>query len=119
MPRPPRPAKPVYPPGMVAEGIYRAALTRRREVRVGAITTLFEWGNKLVPFLVDRAIGKLGYAGQETDCPEAARLRDPTLFAPSETVSGAAGPFGAEARGVPVLDWVFGSAGSRKKTVLF
>jgi short-subunit dehydrogenase len=116
MPRPPRPAKPVYAPDVVAEDIYRAALSRKREVRVGAITTLFDWGNKLVPLLVDRAIGKLGYAGQQTDCPEAARLRDPTLFAPSDAVSGAAGPFGAEANGVPVLDWAFGS---KRKTVIF
>ena len=107
MARPPRPAKPVYAPEIVAEGIYRAATGRKREVRVGAITSLFELGNKLVPFLVDRAIGKLGYAGQETDCPEAARLRDPTLFAPSGRVFGAAGVFGDEARGVPVLDWLF------------
>jgi short-subunit dehydrogenase len=107
MARPPRPAKPVYAPEVVAEGVYRAALGRQREVRIGAITTLFELGNKLVPFLVDRAIGRLGYAGQETDCPEAARLRDPNLFASSGKVFGAAGTFGTEARGVPVLDWLF------------
>ena len=104
MAKPPRPAKPVYQPEIVAVGILRAALTGKREVRVGAITSLFELGNKLVPALVDRAIGQLGYTGQETDNPEAARLREPTMFAPSATASGAHGPFDDEARGVPVLD---------------
>ena len=104
MAKPPRPAKPVYQPEIVAAGIFRAAMTGKREVRVGAITSLFELGNKLVPGLVDRAIGRLGYAGQETDNPDAARLREPTMFAPSATASGAHGPFDYEARGVPVLD---------------
>jgi hypothetical protein len=74
---------------------------------VGAITTLFELGNKIVPGLVDRAIGRLGYEGQETDSPEARRLRDPTLFAASARASGNRGPFDDEAKGVPALDWAF------------
>jgi short-subunit dehydrogenase len=106
MAKPPRPAKPVYQPEIVAAGILRAALAPRREMRVGAITSLFELGNKLVPALVDRAIGRLGYDGQETDNPEAARLREPTLFAPSARAWPARGVFSAEARGVPVLDWI-------------
>ena len=104
MDKPPRPAKPVYQPDIVARAILRAATAPRREIRVGAITSLFELGNKLVPFLVDRAIGQLGYEGQETDNPDAARLRHPTLFAPSPHASGAYGPFSAEARGVPMLE---------------
>ena len=106
MARPPRPAKPVYQPDIVATGILRAATSRRREVRVGAITALFEFGNKLAPGLVDRAIGRLGYSGQETDCAEAAALREPTMFEPSERASGSHGPFNEEARGVPLLDWI-------------
>jgi short-subunit dehydrogenase len=104
--RPPRPARPVYPPEVVARGILLAASGARREVRVGAIVTLFELGKRLAPALVERAIVRLGYDGQETDSAEAARLRDPSLFAPPLRVSGAAGPFGGEARGVPVLDWL-------------
>jgi short-subunit dehydrogenase len=106
MAKPPRPAKPVYQPDIVAAAIFRAARARKREVRVGAITSLFEFGNKIVPGLVDRAIGRLGYEGQETDNPEAARLREPNLFAATDTAFGARGPFSDEARGVPVLDWI-------------
>ena len=106
MARPPRPARPVYQPDIVAKGILRAATSRQREVRVGAITTLFDLGNRIVPRLIDRAIGRLGYAGQETDSPTAAALREPTMFAPSPRASGARGPFDDEARGVPWLDWM-------------
>jgi hypothetical protein len=108
MGKPPRPAKPVYQPEIVAAGILRAALSGRREMRVGAITVLFAWGNKLAPGLIERAIAKLGYDGQQTDCPEAARRRDPTLFAPSAVASGTRGVFDDEARGVAVLDRVLG-----------
>ncbi len=107
MRKPPRPAKPVYQPDIIAAAILRAATNPPREMRVGAITTLFDIGNRLVPALVDRAIGRLGYEGQETDNPEAARLHAPTLFVPSPRAWGAHGVFDAEARGVPVLDWIF------------
>ncbi len=106
MRRPPRPAKPVYQPEIVAEGIFRAATSKQRQVRVGAITTLFDLGNRLVPALVDRAIGRLGYEGQETDSARAASLREPTMFAPSAHASGARGPFDDEAKGLPALDWL-------------
>jgi short-subunit dehydrogenase len=107
MGKPPRPAKPVYQPEPIAAAIVLAATTAPREMRVGAITTLFDIGNRLVPALVDRAIGRLGYEGQETDNPDAARLRDPTLFAPSARAWGAHGVFDDEARGVPILDALF------------
>ncbi len=107
MTKPPRPAKPVYQPDIIAAAILRAAKNPPREMRVGAITTLFDIGNRLVPALIDRAIGRLGYEGQETDNPAAARLHAPTLFQPSHRAWGAHGVFDDEARGVPVLDWIF------------
>ena len=106
MDRPPRPARPVYQPDIVARAIVRAATSRRREVRVGAITTLFDLGNRVVPGLIDMAIRRLGYDGQETDSPAAAALRDPTMFAPSLRASGARGPFNEDAHGLPWLDWM-------------
>jgi short-subunit dehydrogenase len=106
MPRVPRPAKPVYEPDIVARSIFLAAVSRQREVRVGAITVLFDLGCRFAPRLVDRAIGRLGYEGQETGCPNVAALHEPTLFAPSARASGERGPFSDEARGVPGLDWL-------------
>ena len=105
MPRPPRPMRPVYQPEIVADGILLAATSGRPEVRVGGTTVLFGLATRLAPWLVGRAILRLGDAGQMTDCAEALRLRDPTMFAPSGTVSGARGPFSAGARRFSLQMW--------------
>ena len=60
----------------------------------------------MVPGLIDTAIRRLGYDGQETDSAAAAALREPTMFAPSMRASGARGPFDEEAHGLPWLDWI-------------
>ena len=105
LPKPPRPMWPVYQPEIVADSIHLAATSRRGEMQVGGITVLFALGSRLVPWLVGKAILQLGPAGQMTDCPEAARLRAPTLFAPSPHPSGVRGPLNAGARGVSVQMW--------------
>jgi short-subunit dehydrogenase len=106
MARPPRPARPVYQPDIVARAILRAASSRQRELRVGAITTLFDLANRVAPWIIDMAIRRLGYDGQETDSAEASALRNPTMFAPSMQASGSQGPFDDDARGLPWLDWL-------------
>ena len=106
MPLPPRPARPVYQPEIVADAILLAATSRRREVQVSGITVLFALASKLAPGLVRAAIQRLGSAGQMTDDAEAARLRSPTLFSPSQHASGAHGTFGGELRRRSVQMWV-------------
>lgn len=103
--RPPRPMWPVYQPEIVAGSIHLAATSGRQEVQVGGATVLFALACKLVPGLVGRAILRLGPAGQMTDCPEAARLRRPALFAPSLGASRSRGPFDAGARRFSVQMW--------------
>ncbi|KAB0682622.1 SDR family oxidoreductase [Aureimonas leprariae] len=102
---PPRPAKPVYQPEVVAEAIFRAALVPRREVEVSTTTVLFALANKLSPALMDKVIRRLGYDGQTTASHKAALSRDPTLFEPSAKASGARGDFGDEARGFSLQTW--------------
>ena len=106
MAKPPRPMSPVYQPDLVAEGIFRAATTRSREIQIGGITVLFGLFTKLFPHLIDRAIRLLGYAGQMTDCPEARRLRNPTLFAASPMAGCSHGPFNNLARGFSCQMWL-------------
>lgn len=93
----PRPARPVYQPEIIAEAIYDAALSRRgrngREVAISGVTRLFDLSTRLLPRVVDWLIAQLGYGGQLTDLPEAIRLHEPTLFAPSPTPSATRGPF--------------------------
>lgn len=105
MPLPPRPARPVYQPEIVADAILLATTSTRREIEVSGITVLFALASRLVPGLVHLAIQRLGPAGQMTDNPEAARRRNPTLFTPSAAASGAHGPFDAESRGFSVQMW--------------
>jgi short-subunit dehydrogenase len=106
MERPPRPMRPVYQPEPVAEGIFRAATTRRREMTVGSVTVLFGMISAMFPRVIERAIFKLGYDGQMTNCPQAAALRNPTLFAPSSCAAGMRGPFGGQARRYSVQVWL-------------
>ena len=106
MPLPPRPARPVYQPEVVADAILLAATSRRREVQVSGITVLFSLASKLTPGLVRVAIQRLGSAGQMTDDEETARLRSPTLFSPSQQAAGAHGPFASESRRCSVQMWI-------------
>ncbi len=102
---PPRPMRPVYQPELVAEGIYRAATTRRREVQVGGTTVAFNLANRLAPGLIDLAISRLGYAGQMIDCPDVRKLRNPTMFAPSLAAAPTRGPFGATTKRFSLQMW--------------
>ena len=95
LPRPPRPAAPVYQPELVAEAIWLAAVRGRARVRVSFVTVVYDWACRLAPALVDRAIHRLGYDGQMTDLPAARAARDPCLFDPPLHVAGVRGPFAA------------------------
>jgi NAD(P)-dependent dehydrogenase (short-subunit alcohol dehydrogenase family) len=94
---PPRPARPVYQPELVAEGIWLAVTTGKPVVRVSFITVAFDLACRLAPGLVGEAIGRLGYEGQMTDLPEALAARDPCLFLPPRRIAGVHGPFPARA----------------------
>ncbi len=106
LPLPPRPARPVYQPEVVADAILLAATSRRREVQVSGVTVLFSLACKLAPGLVRVAIQRLGSTGQMTDDKETARLRDPTLFSPSQRASGMYGSFASESRRCSVQMWI-------------
>ncbi len=60
---------PVYQPEVAAEGIFFAAGNKRREVWVGATTVAPIVGNKIAPALLDRYLGRTGFASQQTDQP--------------------------------------------------
>ena len=113
MPGTPRPAKPVYQPEIAADAILLAATSRRAELQVSGTTVVFALATKLVPALVDLAIGRLGSAGQTTFDPEAARRHRPTLHAPSAHPSGSHGPFDAESRRFSIQMWLL-----RRRAVL-
>ena len=94
---PPRPARPVYQPELVAEGVWLAVRSGKPVMRVSFITVLFDVACRLAPGLVGAAIGQLGYDGQMTDLPAALDARDPSLFQPPRKIAGVHGPFPARA----------------------
>lgn len=106
LPGSPRPAKPVYQPEIVADAILLAATRPYREIRVSGVTVLFAWAMRLIPGTVNRAIQRLGMAGQLTQDGDAERMRESTLFAPSDHASGAHGTFDAESRRFSTQMWL-------------
>ncbi|MCI0752580.1 SDR family oxidoreductase [Teichococcus vastitatis] len=92
----PRPPPPVYQPEIVADAIYLAVTTGRREVKVTGETVAFAIANTLAPGLVDWAAGKFGPAMQASHKEEVRAERDESLFEPSSRPSGTHGPFGSE-----------------------
>lgn len=102
----PRPPPPVYQPELVAEGIYLAATSRRREVRVGGSTEQFAIGNRLFPGLLDWVSGLLGVAAQRTRRRDVAALRDPNLHAPGELAYTTHGPYDRESTESSLQFWL-------------
>ena len=102
---PARPAPPVYQPEVVAEGIYLAATSGRGELIVSGTAAAFSLMTRISPRLTASLMCRLGFDGQLTRDPEAARLEQPTLFAPSAEAAPVRGPFGRRARGRSVQLW--------------
>jgi short-subunit dehydrogenase len=71
-----QPVPPIYQPEVAARAIYWAAHHRRREVWVGGPTVQAIVGQKFIPGLLDRYLGKTGYNAQQTNEPENPKRRN-------------------------------------------
>jgi short-subunit dehydrogenase len=91
-----QPVPPIFQPEVGAQAIYWAAHHSRREVYVGWPTVEAIVGNKLVPGLLDRYLGKTGFASQQTCEPESPNRPD-NLWEPLPGDHGAHGTFGRRA----------------------
>ena len=105
MPKPVRPPPPVYQPELVADAIYLAATTRRREVKVTGSTLGFAIANKLTPGVLDYFAGKFGVAAQQSDQGGAVTMRDPNLNGPGQRPSSTHGPFDSESLSTSLQMW--------------
>lgn len=99
LPRMPQPVPPIYEPEVGARVVLHAALASslRREYWVGGSTVKAITGQKFIPGLLDRYLGKGGYESQQR------KIEDPpgrphNLWQPVSTTLGAHGPFEKEAR---------------------
>lgn len=94
MPNLPQPVPPIFEPEVGARVVRDAALCNspRREYWVGASTVRAIVGQKFIPGLLDRYLGKTGYKAQQrkqADSPD----RPNNLWQPVPTTLGAHGPF--------------------------
>lgn len=69
LPRSPQPVPPIYQPEVIAQGIYWAAHSKRRALRIGVSTDIALWAEKLSPGFADRHLAKMGYDSQQTFAP--------------------------------------------------
>jgi short-subunit dehydrogenase len=105
MPHRPMPVPPIYQPEVAAEAVVWAATHRRRLVYVGWSTVATVWASRLAPGLVDRYLGRTGYASQQTDASEDPGRPD-NLMRPVEGDRGAHGDFDARAKRRTVQLWL-------------
>jgi short-subunit dehydrogenase len=95
---PARPARPVYQPEVVAQGIWQAVASGRPEVAITGTAAAFSLATRIAPSLIAWCMGRLGMDRQSTCDQDICELQEPTLFAPSCHVFAVHGPFGARAR---------------------
>ena len=91
-----QPVPPIFQPEVAARAICWATDHHRREVLVGAPTVAAIVANKLMPGLLDRYLGRTGYAAQQTPEPEDPARPD-NLWTPVDGDHGAHGTFDARA----------------------
>ena len=101
----PRPMGRIFQPEVAAEGIYYAALHRRRELWVGSPAVQAILGQRVIPGLLDRYLARTAVDGQHTDEPLEPRRRD-NLYSPVAGDHGAHGRFDAQATAHSPQLWI-------------
>lgn len=105
MPNRPQPVPPIFQPEVIAEAVYFAAHSRRREVTVGWPALKAIWGNKFFPGFGDWYLAKTGYDSQQTETPVSPN-RPSNLYEPVSGDHGAHGRFDHQAKDFSVHSWL-------------
>jgi NAD(P)-dependent dehydrogenase (short-subunit alcohol dehydrogenase family) len=107
LPHRPQPVPPIFQPEIAADAILYAASHKRRNVPVGAPTWLAEWGQRFIPGLLDKYLGRTAWGGQQTPEPDDHKRAD-NLFSPVDVAGdpGAHGAFDSRARRFSWALWV-------------
>jgi len=116
---PARPAGLVYQPEVVAQGIWQAVVSGRREMTISGTAAAFSLATRLTPNLIAWCMVRIGIDGQLTRDPDAVRLQEPTLFLPSRRVFDVHGPFGRGARRRSLHLWLERRLTSAKQLLSF
>jgi short-subunit dehydrogenase len=110
LPKHAQPVPPIYQPELAARAIVHAAdHPKRREYWVGSSTAATLLANAVAPGLLDRYLGRTGFASQQTDEPPPRETRDGNLREPLDDAAGkdytAHGEFGDKAHSVDPQAW--------------
>ncbi len=97
LPNRPQPVPPIFEPEVIARAVLWVADHPTRELWVGWSAVKAILGQKIAPGLLDRYLGRIGYAAQQTDEPAAPDRRD-DVDRPLPGDRGARGRFDARAR---------------------
>jgi NAD(P)-dependent dehydrogenase (short-subunit alcohol dehydrogenase family) len=111
MPRHPKPVPPIYQPEVAADRIVWASHHNRREIFVGAPTTIVIEANKIAPGLAGSYLAKTGFDSQQTG-EEVRPDRPDNLFEPVPGDFGVHGVFTPEAHDATAGSWVSGHKGT-------
>lgn len=95
--RHPQPVPPIYQPEVIARAVMYVTEHPTRELWISWSATMAIVGQKLIPGLLDRYLGRVGYASQETGEPVRPDRPD-NVDAPIPGDRGAHGDFDARAR---------------------
>ncbi|GEJ57933.1 SDR family oxidoreductase [Anaeromyxobacter diazotrophicus] len=105
LPNHPQPVPPIFQPEVIARAVLHVADHPVRELWVGWPAVKAILGQKLFPGLLDRYLGRMGYAAQQTDQPVSPERRD-DVDRPLPGDRGAHGDFDARARGWSAELWL-------------
>jgi NADP-dependent 3-hydroxy acid dehydrogenase YdfG len=97
LPNHPQPVPPIYEPEVIARACLHVAEHPRRELWIGWSAVKAILGQKVIPGILDRYLGRMGYAAQQTDEPVPPNRPD-NVDAPLPGDRGAHGDFDARAR---------------------
>jgi short-subunit dehydrogenase len=103
---PARPARPVYQPEVIAQGIWLAAHSRRPEITITGTATAFLWATRIAPSLIAWCAAQLGIERQLTRDEDACYLQEQTLFVPCQRLFEIHGSFGRWARSWSTHLWL-------------
>jgi len=105
LPNHPQPVPPIFQPEVIARAVLWLADHPTRELWVGFSAVKAIVGQRLVPGLLDRWLGRVGYGAQQTGEPVSPARRD-DVFHPLPGDRGAHGDFDARARGWSAELWL-------------
>jgi NAD(P)-dependent dehydrogenase (short-subunit alcohol dehydrogenase family) len=104
LPRKPKPVPPIFQPEVIARAALHAAMHPTRELWISGSAVKAILGQRIIPGLLDRYLGRIGYDAQQTEEPIEPHRPD-NVFAPMPGDRGAHGRFDAESRNSSVEMW--------------